>query len=135
MKKGFTLIELLVVGTILAVLAAGAFVSYSTTTARSRDSKRLSDIEQVRSALEMFRADNASYYQATGSVVSTLGILSPDYISKLPSDPKFASTFDYYYNSAAPAATYELCAKTENLTDPGTCTCSDANYNYCTKNP
>ena len=49
--QGFTLIEVLVAATILAVLAAGAIVSYTSVNQKSRDSRRMSDVEQVRSYL------------------------------------------------------------------------------------
>ena len=66
MRRGFTLIEVLVAVTIIAILTSIGVVSYSSVNKRSRDAKRKGDVEQLRSALEMYRADN-SYYPNTGS--------------------------------------------------------------------
>jgi prepilin-type N-terminal cleavage/methylation domain-containing protein len=136
-KKGFTMIELLVVATILAVLAAGAMVSYSSVNVKSRNSKRLSDLEQLRSALEMFRADSGNYVIGTWTNLSAL--TGPNYIDKLPTDPK--SGYTYYYSSANPGSTYFICAIVEGSSIPAgscpaaTCPVNSPPYNYCVKNP
>ncbi|KKU11410.1 MAG: hypothetical protein UX17_C0079G0007, partial [Parcubacteria group bacterium GW2011_GWC2_45_7] len=44
---GFTLIEILVVATIIGLLAAGGFVTYSNLSRQSRDAKRKADLEQI----------------------------------------------------------------------------------------
>jgi general secretion pathway protein G len=137
-RSGFTLIELLVVATILAVLAAGALVSYASVNQRSRDSKRMSDLEQLRSALEMSRADTGSYITGSGIIPSTLGdLVSLGYIDKLPRDPKQSGWTEYSYISAT-GATYNICARTESIPVNQSCdaaaTCG-SNYNYCVKNP
>jgi general secretion pathway protein G len=134
-KKGFTLIELLVVGTILAVIAAGAVVSYASVNVKSRDSKRMSDVEQVRSALEMYRADYGSY------IVGAWGVALPtlkagNYIDKTPIDPKTGYT--YYYNSGT-GSVYNICSQVEGPTPASQAcvantTCGSP-YNYCVKNP
>ena len=130
-KKGFTMIELLVVATILAVLAAAAMVSYSSVNIKSRDSKRLSDLEQVRSALEMYRADNGNYLIGSWSDLSALK--TDGYIDKLPVDPKNVNP--YTYTSDATGATYSMCADIEGPPPANpSCTCSSP-YDYCVKNP
>jgi prepilin-type N-terminal cleavage/methylation domain-containing protein len=60
-KKGFTLIELLVVISIIAVLSSIALVVYTTTIKNGRDAKRQSDLRQIQSALEQYRADQLYY--------------------------------------------------------------------------
>lgn len=61
-KKGFTLIELLIVIGILAILAAVTLVALNPAELlrRSRDSRRLSDLDSIRSALTLYLADAAS---------------------------------------------------------------------------
>lgn len=102
--EGFTLIELLVVVTITAVLLAIAFVSYSSINKQSRDARRKSDVEQIRSALEMYRTDNGSYPFANGwenawtaTDNTTLAAALAPYLTPLPSDPTASSTYPYYY--------------------------------------
>jgi general secretion pathway protein G len=96
MKKntGYTFIEILVVVTLIAVLVMVGVVSYGTITKRTRDARRVSDIEQIRSALEMYRADNG--YYPTLALATYVGVdqLTTDlvdggYISALPTDPRY----------------------------------------------
>jgi len=60
-KKGFTLIELLVVVAIMGLLSAVAVVALNQARARARDARRLSDIKQIQTALELFYLDQFEY--------------------------------------------------------------------------
>jgi len=69
-KKGFTLIELLVVIAIIGLLSTLAVVSLNNARQKSRDAKRVSDIKQIQTALELYFADQNSYpLQATTPLV------------------------------------------------------------------
>ena len=59
--KGFTLIELLVVIAIIGILSTLAVVSLSSARARARDSRRIADIRNIQSALELYFTDNSVY--------------------------------------------------------------------------
>jgi len=102
-KSGFTLIELLVVMTIIAVLAGLALVSFQGTRKTARDGKRKADLEQIRSALEIYRTD-------VGSYPDTLSPLTPNYMAVEPKDP-LDPTRQYSYNPEDD--TYTLCAALE----------------------
>lgn len=118
MKKfGFTLIELLVVIAIVGILVAVGSISYLTTSKQSRDTRRKTDLEQIRQALETYRSELGSYPSDTTS-------LTPSYITTLPIDPK-AGVYTYTRLSTT---TYTLCASLETITIPATC-------NYTIKNP
>ncbi|HLD60558.1 MAG TPA: prepilin-type N-terminal cleavage/methylation domain-containing protein [Patescibacteria group bacterium] len=69
-KRGFTLIELLVVIAIIGLLSTLAVVALGSARVKARDSKRLSDLRQIQTALELFYVDESNY--PTGSGV-TLG--------------------------------------------------------------
>lgn len=111
-KKGFTLIELLVVIGIIGVLAGMVIAVLNPThfQGKSRDAKRKADLEQVRSALEMYRADTGGYPAGSGQISSVLVVLeNPPYAYlTLPSDPK-AGNYRYFGSQTS----YELCASLE----------------------
>lgn len=60
-NKGFTLIELLVVIAIIGLLSTLAVVALNSARQKSRDSKRVADIKQVQTALELYFADQNGY--------------------------------------------------------------------------
>ncbi len=53
-QKGFTLIELLVVIAIIGVLSSIVLVAINNARTKARDSKRMSEIRQMRSALDLY---------------------------------------------------------------------------------
>lgn len=89
-EKGFTLIEILVVATIIGLLSALAIANFSTANKSSRDAKRKADLEQVRTALEIYRSQ-VGYYPSSATfqdIGTPLAVLVPDDIAALPTDPK-----------------------------------------------
>lgn len=148
MPTGFTLMELLIAVSIIAILIAIGVASYTTVNKQSRDTKRKSDLEQIRSALEMYRADNGSYpgpgsgswVQASVSGDQTSGLtpyLVPTNIAIIPTDPR--STQTYMYEALNPSGGkyygYCLSASLEAET-PTTNTCTPSvGQNYGVKNP
>lgn len=146
-KSGFSLIELLITVSIIAILIAIGVASYATINRQSRDTKRKSDLEQIRSALEMYRADNGAYPGAgSGSWVATssstdvlIGLtpqLVPTYLAQVPLDPKSAQSYMYMATNGSGGYYYGYCLsallESENPTD----TCTPATgQTYGAKNP
>lgn len=116
MKKGFTLIELLVVISIIGIIIAVGTASYVTAMKQSRDSKRKTDLEQIRQALETYRSQNMTYPAESGAIPSSL---SPNYISTIPTDPK-SSTYSYWSNGS----NYVVCTSLENSSLPANVSCA-----------
>lgn len=60
-NQGFTLLELLVVISIIGLLGTLGMVALSTSRVKARDAKRLVDIRQVRTALNLYYDENDNY--------------------------------------------------------------------------
>jgi len=80
-KKGFTLIELLVVVAIIGLLATMSIVALNTARAKARDAKRVGDIKQIQTALELYYNDNSAGYPGTTAS------LTPVYMGSVPTAP------------------------------------------------
>jgi len=80
-KPGFTLIELLVVIAIIGLLSTLSIVALNSARAKSRDARRVSDIKQIQTALELYYNENNSY----PATLTTAGM--PDFLTKVPVAP------------------------------------------------
>ena len=88
-KSGFTLIELIVVITIIAVISVVAMVSFGAVTKKSRDSRRMADLEKYRVALEMARQIGVTY------PVSLNNLVTMNLITATVNDPKTGAVYPY----------------------------------------
>lgn len=146
MQKGFSLIELLVVATVIIVITTIGLVSFTSAGKGARDGKRKADLEAVRQALVLYKADGNAYPTAGtannasyNTMVSTL--VGGGYLSDpSPVDPKNTAPYQYTYYSAA-GADFCLCAYAEDTDianeSSGTCPvfqASEPTY-YCVQNP
>jgi len=95
-NKGFTLIEIIIAITIIAMISGGGLVSVFNALRNSRDAKRKGDLEQIRTALEIYKADKG-YYPTPAAGWHNLAIpgdgvyialVSGGYINAMPIDPK-----------------------------------------------
>ncbi len=88
-KSGFTLIELLVVIAIIGLLSTLSILALNTARARARDAKRISDVKQMQTALEMYFNDNNAY---PSTLVAGSALISPASSSTImaiiPTPPK-----------------------------------------------
>ena len=91
-KKAFTLIELLVVIAIIGLLATLSVLALQNARINSRDAKRLADVKQLRSALELYYNDAGHYPTAdefnSGKIeYYTPGVGTSTYMMQVPSAP------------------------------------------------
>ena len=75
-KKGFTLIELLVVIAIIGLLSTLAVVSLSSAREKARNAKRMSDLKQVSTAMELYSSDDATGLYPVVGVCGAAGIIA-----------------------------------------------------------
>jgi len=124
-KFGFTLAELLIAVSIIAILALAGLSTMQNQTKRARDQRRAADLEQIRSALEMYRLaqPDRSYFALAGK--TKFDVQDPDFVNALnnfiaimPDDPLPANTYFYQRSTNS---TYNLCAYLETIqnTDSG----------------
>lgn len=127
----FTLLEVLLVLGIISVLLALSTTAFISSRKTARDSKRKADMEQLRSSLEMYKADSNAYpgpplltYNTAVDLVSLDSFLvsgSNNYISKMPTDPISSMKYSYIPVSTG----YYLCAALEGASVP-TINCASA---------
>lgn len=152
-NKGFTLIELMVVIVIIGILAGLTLTGFAGARKVARDGKRKADLEQIRSALEIYRSDRGGYplrvNELSGWEISNDGDwlenLPADYLAQPPVDPLNNTNYNYRYAlcfgsvTATSMPNYKLYARMESGGNTQLCPqCSgstgDVNW-YCITSP
>ena len=157
-NKGFTLIELMMVISIISLLSSIVLASLSQAGKRSRDAVRLSDIKQIRNAIELYINDNkhapflngcdqsnpdfgfnCKAYSSDSSGDTTpswiiLGTQLSNSIKKLPFDVlgKSNSSFSpgnyYRYIYYAPGYVKAICNRAISAGKVSSCDSGDSDY-------
>ena len=106
------MVELLVVISIIGILATLLLLQLGVARQRARDAKRIVDISQVRTAIELSYDDTGQYPQvATYNALAALVV--PKYMTSLPVDP--LNNGNYSYNYAFNGLTkFHIWAELEN---------------------
>jgi prepilin-type N-terminal cleavage/methylation domain-containing protein len=114
-KKGFTLIELLVVIAIIGILSTLAVVSLQNARKSARDAKRIADVKQMQTALELYFNDWQGY---PTDVISGNQIASGTdhiYMVTVPTAPSPAdgtcttTAYDYYQVGSGESYYIQFC--------------------------
>ena len=107
----FFIIIYLVVIAIIGVLATLLLLQLGVARQRARDAKRIADVNQVRTAIELYYDDNGQYPQQA-TYLGLGGDLAPKYLTLLPLDPLNAGAhvYGYAYNGLVK---YHLYAELE----------------------
>lgn len=156
-QHGFTLIEMLVVIAIISILIGIGVNTFTIAQKKARDVRRKADLRSIQTALELYKQDNGIYpyamncvppdqptrycYHSSNDTGYIVG-LEPNYIPKLPIDPKTPNTsppysgsnnYSYMYGNAnvSPGG-YDLMARLENGQDPDACANQSTPYTYAT---
>ena len=118
-SRGFTLIELLVVIAIIGILSSAVLASLNSARAKARDAARMTQVQQMAKAIELYFLDNGRYPQiqhgmgnesTCGSLTENWGhcdrlkILSDalaPYMTIVPEALSDATQGSYYYSYAS----------------------------------
>lgn len=129
-SKGFTLIELLIVIAIIGLLTAISMVILNGARRKSRDAKRVSDVQVIRAGLEQHWLEQASYpfesnvidlgtgnaqtLTSNGFEATASGVV---YLASLPVGPSGGEYYTYWSDS--PTVGYSIMFVTEGDTTYG----------------
>lgn len=122
-KRGFTLIELLIVVAIIGLLSTLAVVALGSARVKARDSKRLADLKQLQTALELYYTDQNAYPSGAaialgstnyaclnGAAGFTTTNCANAYMGQVPTDPQSGN---YTYTVASSSDSYTVTATLE----------------------
>lgn len=107
-EKGFTLIELLVVIAIIGLLATLSVVALNTARVKARDARRVADIKQIQTAVEMFYDTNSSYPTST-AILTASGYMSAFPSNPTPRNDAPCPNSDYVYSGSATTYSIGYC--------------------------
>ena len=157
---GFTLLELLVVIAIIALMVGVALPNFVSSRARARDSKKIQEMQQLKTALRLYYNDYGQYPAAatgaikylanlqgcgTGGTTSCPVCTTADfaaggsdgcqtvYMKKFPS---YAAPYNVYYYQVNGGTDFRAIVGLENASDPSLATsqklCPSAGGGSCT---
>ena len=121
-KTGFTLIELLVVIAIIGVLLSLILISFRDANARTRDTRRVSDIKTFQDTLALYQVQNVSYPAQTeegeinGSDILSQTLTEQKLLPSFIRDPSYPATaYKYFYQSDGRTYVIRYCQETNSI--------------------
>ncbi len=147
-KQGFTLIEILIVIAIIGILASVAIIGLGGSRVKARDSKKISELAQIRNGLELYFTTCGHYpgggagCTVTASLPDTYNNLRANMVAVLPSLSNMpADNVNMDYGTNADNTQYVLGVKLEEANsiiasspapaDTLGVDCNAATFNYC----
>lgn len=122
MRRGFTILELLVSVAIIAMLTAVTMVLLTSVREKSRDAERMSELRQLRNALNIYVTQTGNFPVATdpvalsGEDIITSALISEDTIKAPAVDPRYPA-YAYTYQSSADGSSFivSFCLETNTI--------------------
>lgn len=124
LSKGFTLVELLVVIAIIGVLATLLLLQLGVARGKARDVKRIADINQLRTTIELYFDDNGGHYPAALTIANLTKYLTSN---ALPKDPTTTADYFYAWTPNANPASFHIYAELEQKATAALVADSDLN--------
>ncbi len=145
-KKFFTLIEILIVIAIIGIIISVSLISFSNVRQKSRDTKRISDIQLLQKSLEDYYRNEGSYPETLTPGQKLVGAVSSStYMQMVPQNPSpkndgACPNSDYAYiltgtgymidfclsESTAQLTAGQKCATPRGIMDRSCFTCGDS---------
>ena len=116
-QTGFTLVEIIIVIAITGLMASLAAVALINARVRSRDTKRIADIKDIRSALELYFHDCNEYptlVEAGQPISGAENCQGGVYLARVPVDP--GTGFNYPYLPCSGYDPYVCASDVEDAT-------------------
>jgi len=116
LKNGFTLIEVMAVVMIIAIIAALAMVSYTSIRVKTRDIRRVSDINTLHTALNAYYKDHGEYPTSlTPGQIFRNSDSTKIYLDEIPFNPQPRTDHncpdsEFLYKVSTDKQTYSLSA-------------------------
>jgi len=142
-QRGFTLIEILIAVALIAVLGTSVIVLVDPVGQfqKGRDAERKSELSQIQTALELYRADMGAYPAVLPACDAVFSQGTVTYLRKTPCDPKNTGAYVYTYRQLS-ASSYSITTCLENVRDPkkdaanvAPCAGGTTNWSYTVFNP
>lgn len=124
LKNGFTLIEVMVVVLIIAIIASLAMISYTSVRVKSRDIRRVSDINTLHTALNAYYKDHGEYPTSlTPGQIFRNSTNTKTYLDEIPFNPQPRTDHncpdsEFVYKVSTDKQTYSLSACVGADNDP-----------------
>ncbi len=115
-NRGVSLVELMIVVVILAALAVVGFWAWRTQVFKGYDSRRKTDIYQIKVAIEEYEKDH-DCYPLPQLLVCDPGTGLRPYLDKIPCDPETGDSYYYEIDNSACPKWYRLYSYLFNSAD------------------
>lgn len=120
---GFTMIELLVVVSIIGLLASLILIRFNSVQKKSRDTRRVVDVDTFVKALNLYNNDFSAYpvYDGyiTGNDPLSVDLKNSGFLKSIPLDPinKQIDTETYKYDYLSDGLTFQIkyCMETDSV--------------------
>ncbi len=137
-RAGFTLLEIMIVVAVIGILTVAVALNLGRSSGVSRNTDRQSDLRNLQTAIETYKNELGRYpeacngpdawsgeigtdYECTDGSRDYIVALAPDYIDRLPVDPKLPSgrtDVGYVYRTNTDGTVYKIMAMNTVESDP-----------------
>lgn len=131
---GFTLTEVMIVFAMIAILATLVIASFNSQVFKGRDSKKKSDLNTIKIAVEEYEKDHDCYPPSSAMLKcgTDTSIAIHPYLNNVPCDPDTGTYYIYETDTGSCPSWFRVYAILQNTKDSSVVTSigPDKKYNY-----